>query len=310
MDLKPHGGITRSGVHKFTAIFGSSKVRLIECDRDIPYIPSQPYDPILVATHDLQFKPGISLLSKVTHLLSDLLSHHLHELLRCQVKDSSKRVLTAIYIGFTAQQGHLYVKSSVYAHGLCGLIETGLSQQCLSKAGQVMQFMSGDFIATALLGSPFSLFYANNIGSTRHTCFMSRLEDLLMLTDVGRPFATNLQLNFGPSKNVHLHGDLGDDIREGYDGHVTANVVMNREDLSSTAYVHVFQAGILDNEGRLSVTAILFSKRCVSDQTAIIEKNLFYTTRLLSVLNLFLSHLWKSSKMSISSSRRLNPVQS
>jgi hypothetical protein len=116
---------------------------------------------------------------------------------------------------------------------------------------------------------------------------MFRLEDLLIFTDVGQPLATNLELNFGPFKNVHLHGDLGDDTR----GHLTANVVMNPEDLSSTGYDHAVDAGILDIGGRLSVTAILFSKRCVSDQTAIIQKNLLCATRLLSVLNLFLSHL-------------------
>jgi hypothetical protein len=131
-----------------------------------------------------------------------------------------------------------------------------------------MQFMSGDFIETILSGTPFFSYYSNDIGTTRHTDFMSCLEDQLKITDIGQPLATNLQLNFW-SKNVHLHSDLGDDVRDGYDGHVTANVVINRDDLSSTVYQHAFEADILDTRGQLFVTAILFSKRCISTQTAI-----------------------------------------
>jgi hypothetical protein len=123
-------------------------------------------------------------------LVSDLLNHHLNEFLRCQVKGSSKRVLTAICIGFTALQGHPYAKSSEYAHSLCGLIETGLSLECLSKVDLVMQFMSNDFVVeSALSDTPFSSYYANNVSSLPHTHFMSGLEDLLMIHDVEHPRA-------------------------------------------------------------------------------------------------------------------------
>jgi hypothetical protein len=57
--------------------------------------------------------------------------------------------------GFTAQQANKYMNSSEYSRGYWGLIQTDISSECRVKVGEIIQFMSKDYVESALIGTPF-----------------------------------------------------------------------------------------------------------------------------------------------------------
>jgi hypothetical protein len=102
----------------------------------------------------------------ISIIIPHFLRFHLEELLRYQVRDDSKQVITSYCEGFTAWADK-YTEMAEYSYGYCGLIEMGVGEECWEKVGQIMQFMSGDFMEMELLDTPFASYNGNVIGTIR-----------------------------------------------------------------------------------------------------------------------------------------------
>jgi hypothetical protein len=284
MDLKLHLGATTRMAQKVREE-SPLGVKVHQCSRkvDHPYEDKHPMRPCVVNTEALKCCDGATpLLEKMEHLLCDIVTGHLEELLEIVTTEkgtsqvepeksiiNDKRVKHSKMVGFSDTQAKAWDRTSNYSHATVGLIDDFLTKKCLQKIGLLMNFLCNEFVEKALLGTQCDKFFSIDRDSTLFSTHLKKIQERLLLPEDlrGNNLADNMQFNFGRPDGVSGHCDSKDDTRRNRDGHVTACVAIPIKRFKASDRALLAERKLVD-DGLAWITAIAFTRKAVGDQAA------------------------------------------
>jgi hypothetical protein len=277
MDLKLHlGTSTRMAGFIEKELNLGKRFRRYASTMDHPYDNQQPMRPCVLNTTDEKGLDGKTpLLDTMERLVSEVVVGHLGDFLTTSNKmggEADKRVKHYTTVGFTDVQAACWERNSEFDHALMGLIRDPLSAKCLTKVGALVNFLSHEVVKTALVGTNCQHFFSLDPESTIYLKYLKRIQKKLNLPEAkwGDNLAENVQFNFGRPENLCGHYDSKDDTRENRNGHVTACAALPIQRFKAADRDLLAKLQLV-NDGLVWVTVIVFTRKAVGDQAAILD---------------------------------------
>ena len=244
-------------------------------DKDIMFNPSNDNAddwPVVINTPNLKC-PGSNepLTDKFHDLIKCLVVEHFDELVSISEVNTNlaeKRLRNSVAFGITSQRADSYRRDNDFQVGMAGTIKNdNISKECMKRVGEVVEFLC-QVPEVALKGTPHADFfkYSRDNDAPRFTLFMRELEEEFQLTIKGSHgrLSTSIQINFG--KELSVHYDVSDDTNNNFNGHLSGTTQLGEDDVPVEIYSKMKKHGLLNSNGKLSITAIAFNNKVVSNQ--------------------------------------------